>query len=151
MSLTLRGVKKAPLTHDELDANFTYLDSKPSGSQTNVQTYYRASDADNDFFYINPDFYNFEQGKAYKIDVSVTARTAGQQVIDNYIQYSDILVCMDDGVLSQYLPNIINYKSDPDSLLVVNREYGSNIGIMNILVGQKVYVTMDVVELGALE
>ena len=28
MSLTLRSTKGNPLTHNELDANFTYLDSK---------------------------------------------------------------------------------------------------------------------------
>ena len=28
MSLTLRSTKGKPLTHNELDANFTYLDSK---------------------------------------------------------------------------------------------------------------------------
>lgn len=32
MSLILRGTKGEPLTYDELDNNFTYLDNKPSGA-----------------------------------------------------------------------------------------------------------------------
>lgn len=32
MSLILRGAKGEPLTYDELDNNFTYLDNKPSGA-----------------------------------------------------------------------------------------------------------------------